>query len=165
MTRYAKLRVLFSLLTFRLMVGLVVAVWSPYSILSAHPGRSFTEPTPLTLAGAFLIGAGAFGYVWCAWDFVSIGLSFSPPVPVARGIYGILRHPMYFSLTLVLLGESLFFKSWRLLGYASVLALLVHIFVILYEEPSMVKKWGPAYVQYAERVPRWIPRISRAQLR
>ncbi len=72
---------------------------------------------------------------------------------------------MYFSLTLVLLGESLFFKSWRLLGYASVLALLVHIFVILYEEPSMVKKWGPAYVQYAERVPRWIPRISRAQLR
>ena len=68
---------------------------------------------------------------------------------------------MYFSLILVLLGESLFFKSWRLLGYASVFALLVHLSVILYEEPNMVKKWGADYLRYAERVPRWIPRIRR----
>jgi protein-S-isoprenylcysteine O-methyltransferase Ste14 len=66
---------------------------------------------------------------------------------------------MYFSLILVVIGESLFFKSWRLLGYASVLALLTHLFVIVYEEPSMVKRWGAAYLQYAERVPRWIPRF------
>jgi protein-S-isoprenylcysteine O-methyltransferase Ste14 len=161
MTRYSKLRILCFLLTFRLLVGFIVAAWSPYSILSAHPGRSVTELAPLTLAGAFLIGAGVFGYVWCTWDFAFTGLSFGPPLPVARGVYGFLRHPMYFSLILVLLGESLVFKSWRLLGYAAVFALLVHIFVIIYEEPSMVKKWGTAYLQYAERVPRWIPPIRR----
>jgi protein-S-isoprenylcysteine O-methyltransferase Ste14 len=161
MTRYSKLRILFSLLTFRLLVGFIVAAWSPYSILSAHPGRSFTELPPLALAGLFLIGAGVFGYVWCTWDFAFTGLSFGPPLPVARGVYGLLRHPMYFSLILVLLGESLLFKSWGLLGYASAFALLVNMFVILYEEPSMVKKWGTAYMQYAERVPRWIARIRR----
>ncbi|HLN00022.1 MAG TPA: isoprenylcysteine carboxylmethyltransferase family protein [Bryobacteraceae bacterium] len=160
-TRYSKLRILFALLTFRLIVGFIVVAWSPYSILSAHPGRSLTELAPFTVAGAILIGAGAFGYLWCTWDFAVIGLSFGPPLPVARGIYGFLRHPMYFSLILVLLGESLFFKSWRVLGYASVVALMVHIFVILYEEPQMVKKWGTVYLQYAERVPRWIPRIRR----
>jgi hypothetical protein len=79
-TRYSKLRILFSLLTFRLLVGFIVAAWSPYSILSAHPGRSFTELAPLTLAGVFLTGAGAFGYVWCTWDFAFIGLSFGPPL-------------------------------------------------------------------------------------
>ena len=161
MTRYSKLRILFFLLTFRLMVGFVVAGWSPYSILSTHPGKSFTELVPLTLVGALLVGAGALGYLWCAWDFAFTGFSFSPSVPVERGAYGFVRHPMYFSLTAVLFGESLFFKSWRLLGYASVCALLSHIFVLLYEEPQMVKKWGNSYLQYAERVPRWIPRTHR----
>jgi protein-S-isoprenylcysteine O-methyltransferase Ste14 len=161
MTRYAKLRILFSLLTFRLMVGFVVAGWSPYSILSTHPGKSFTEVVPLTLAGALPMGAGVLGYLWCAWDFALTGLSFGPPVPVERGAYGFVRHPMYFSLTAVLFGESLFFKSWRLLGYASVCALLTHTFVLLFEEPQMAKRWGNSYLQYAERVPRWIPRIRR----
>ena len=156
-----KLRIFFALLTFRLMVGFIVAAWSPYSILSAHPGRPFAELAPLTLGGALLIGAGAFAYIWCTWDFAFIGLSFGPRLPVVRGVYAFLRHPMYFSLILVLLGESLFFKSWRVLGYASVFALMAHLFVVLYEEPHMVKKWGTAYLQYAARVPRWIPRIRR----
>jgi protein-S-isoprenylcysteine O-methyltransferase Ste14 len=107
------------------------------------------------------MGAGVLGYLRCAWDFAITGLSFEPPSPVDRGIYGYVRHPMYFSLTLVLFGESLLFKSWRLLAYASVCALLTHLFVILYEEPQMVKKWPTAYLQYAERVPRWIPRFRR----
>jgi protein-S-isoprenylcysteine O-methyltransferase Ste14 len=161
MTRYPKVRILFFLLTFRLLVGFVVAGWSPYSILSMHPGKSFKELVPLTLAGALLISAGVLGYLWCAWDFAFTGLSFGPSVPVERGAYGLVRHPMYLSLTVVLFGESLFFKSWRLLGYALVCALLSHIFVLLYEEPSMVKKWSTAYLQYTERVPRWIPRIRR----
>ncbi len=138
------------------MVGFVVVGWSPYSILSAHPGKAISELVPLTLAGALLIAAGVFGYLWCAWDFAVTGLSFGPSVPVERGIYGFLRHPMYFSLTVVLFGESLFVKSWRLLGYALVCALLAHLFVVFYEEPQMVKKWGVAYLRYAERVPRWI---------
>lgn len=161
MTRYSKLRILFFLLAFRLLVGFIIAAWSPYSILSAHPGRSFAELVPLTLAGALLIGAGAFGYLWCTWDFAFTGLSFSPSVPVERGVYGFLRHPMYVSLILVVFGESLLFKSWRRAGYAGALALLANLCVILYEEPSMVKKWGTGYLQYAERVPRWIPRIRR----
>jgi len=69
---------------------------------------------------------------------------------------------MYFSLTLILFGESLFFKSWRVLGYACVSWLMVHIFVMFYEEPRMVKKWGSAYEQYSAKVPRWIPRVRRS---
>jgi|HubBroStandDraft_5_1064220.scaffolds.fasta_scaffold242779_2 protein-S-isoprenylcysteine O-methyltransferase Ste14 len=113
----------------------------------------------MTLAGAVLIVAGSFGYIRCAWDFATIGLSFSPPLLVARGIYRLVRNPMYFSLTLVLFGESLFFKSWRVLAYACVLWLMAHIFVTSYEEPQMLKKWGPAYEQYRAKAPRWIPRM------
>ena len=94
MTRHFKIRILVVLLSFRLMVGFVVAGWSPYSILSTHPGKSLTELVPLTLAGALLIGAGVSGYLWCAWDFAFTGLSFFPSVPVERGIYGFLTGPL-----------------------------------------------------------------------
>src|ERR1700693_5143391 len=83
----------------------------PLLHLLAHPGRSFTDLAPLTLAGAFLIGAGALGYIWCIWDLAFIGLSFGPPLPVGRGIYGFLEHSIYLRLILVLAGESLLFKS------------------------------------------------------
>jgi protein-S-isoprenylcysteine O-methyltransferase Ste14 len=162
--RKVKIRVLFTLLAFRLMVAFVVVAWSPYSILSAHPGRSIAELPLLTLGGVSLIGVGTFGYGWCTWDFAFIGLSFGPSSLMARGIYGRLRHPMYFSLTLVLLGESLLCKSWRMLGYASVVFLGVHVFVVLYEEPRMVKKWGMAYLQYCRQVPRWIPNLRQTPM-
>jgi protein-S-isoprenylcysteine O-methyltransferase Ste14 len=160
-----KPRVLFAvMLMFRVMVGFVVLVWSPYSILSAHPGRPVAELMPLTVAGVLLMGAGGIGYLWCVWDFAFTGLSFSPGVVVARGIYGVVRHPMYSSSMAVVLGESLFFKSWRLLGYAAAGAVLLNLLVILYEEPAMVKKWGAGYREYAARVPRWIPRIPKREL-
>ena len=161
-TRNARLRVLFTLLAFRLSVAFFVVAWSPYSILSAHPGRPFAELALLTVGGVLLIGAGTFIFLWCTWDFAYIGLSFGPSLLVTEGICGWLRHPMYFSLILVLLGESLLFKSWRLLGYTSVLALIVHAFVILYEEPHMTKRWGTTYLEYCRQVPRWIPRVRRS---
>ncbi|MGH9773782.1 MAG: methyltransferase family protein [Candidatus Acidiferrales bacterium] len=160
-SRHSKQRILFALLAFRLLVAFIVVVWSPYEILSAHPGRPLADLAPLTLAGALLIALGMIVYLWCAWDFASIGLSFGPHSLVARGIYGWLRHPMYFSLILVLFGESLFFKSWRLLGYASVFWLILHAFVVLFEEPRMAKRWGASYPQYCEQVPRWIPKFRR----
>jgi protein-S-isoprenylcysteine O-methyltransferase Ste14 len=159
MTRHTKLRVLLTLLPFRMVVAFVVAASGPYSILTAHPGRPFADPALLTSAGVLLMGAGAFVYIWCAWDFAFTGLSFWPSMLVERGIYGRLRHPMYLSLILFLLGESLLFKSWRMLGYASVFAAGVQVLVIFYEEPRMVGKWGAAYLEYCRKVPRWIPRV------
>jgi len=159
--RNTKLQVLFTLLAFRTLVAFFVVAWGPFSILSAHPGGPFAEHALLTSAGVFLIGAGAFCYLRCTWDFAFIGLSFGPSSLIERGIYGRVRHPMYFGLILVLLGQSLLFKSWRMLGYTLVFAAGVHLLVILHEEPRMVKKWGAAYLQYCQQVPRWIPKIRR----
>jgi len=68
---------------------------------------------------------------------------------------------MYASLVLILLGESLLFKSWRLLGYASAIWIGVHLIVILYEEQALAKKFGASYEQYCKEVPRWIPQVRR----
>jgi hypothetical protein len=36
---------------------------------------------------------------------------------------------------------------------------VVNLFVILYEEPTLRRQFGPAYSQYAGAVGRWIPRV------
>ena len=36
---------------------------------------------------------------------------------------------------------------------------LAHLFVLLYEEPTLERRFGASYDDYRRRVPRWIPRF------
>ena len=149
-------------LTFRLLVGCFVTGYVPYSILSSHPAPILTLLSPETVIGIFLIAAGLYVYLRCVWDFAFGSEGDNPTMLVARGTYKFVRNPMYASLVLILLGESLLFKSWRLLGYASAIWIGVHLIVILYEEQVLAKKFGASYEQYCKEVPRWIPRVRHS---
>ena len=148
-------------LTFRLLVGGFVIGYVPYSILSSHPESAPALLSILTITAVFLIAVGVYVYLRCVWDFAFGGEGDNPTMLVARGTYKFVRNPMYASLVLVILGESLLFKSWRLLGYASAIWTGVHLIVILYEEQALAKKFGASYQQYCKEVPRWIPRVRR----
>jgi protein-S-isoprenylcysteine O-methyltransferase Ste14 len=41
-----------------------------------------------------------------------------------------------------------------------VVFLIFHLFVSLYEEPTLRKKFGAAYENYCRSVPRWIPKLN-----
>jgi protein-S-isoprenylcysteine O-methyltransferase Ste14 len=41
--------------------------------------------------------------------------------------------------------------------YAAVMLLIAHVFVILYEEPTLRRQFGESYEEYRRSVPRWIP--------
>jgi protein-S-isoprenylcysteine O-methyltransferase Ste14 len=69
------------------------------------------------------------------------------------------RNPMYVGLVLALLGESAIFRSPALLLYAGVVWLCCHLFVVLYEEPALRRRFGAAYDDYRGQVPRWLPRL------
>ena len=40
-------------------------------------------------------------------------------------------------------------------------ALVAHLFVLLYEEPALRRRFGPTYVAYLALVNRWVPRRPR----
>ena len=42
--------------------------------------------------------------------------------------------------------------------YAAGVWLVFHVFVVLYEEPTLRRQFGQSYVAYRESVRRWIPR-------
>lgn len=144
------------------------AVLIPSRILAAQ-GNGASAHLDLAHAGAiFLIAVGAIIYGWCVWDFAFAGRGTPNPLDapkqlVTRGLYRYVRNPIYVGALFVVMGESWLFESPALLIYAFVAFLFFHLLVVLYEEPTLERKFGEAYRRYRATVPRWLPRISRRE--
>jgi protein-S-isoprenylcysteine O-methyltransferase Ste14 len=111
--------------------------------------------------GAIMLLVGAVVTVLCVLTFVAIGRGtpapFDPPRRlVDRGPYAIVRNPMYIGAILALLGAAAFYQSQAIAGYAAAFFVVMHLFVIAYEEPTLRTTFGPAYDDYCGRVRRWI---------
>jgi protein-S-isoprenylcysteine O-methyltransferase Ste14 len=110
-----------------------------------------------------LVGAlGGALAVWCVLTFVFAGKGtpapFDPPRRlVVRGPYRAVRNPMYLGAALVLAGSALFYRSLGILAYAAVFVLVLHLFVLGYEEPALRRAFGADYESYCRRVARWWP--------
>ena len=157
---------LLKLALFTMLVPCTVTLWLPYSLYSSSINFRSFESSGWSLAGILLLVLGTMGYLWCALDFAVAGRGTPAPIDppkalVARGLYRFVRNPMYLSVLLVLLGESLLYGSWLLLRYAVVVAVIFHLVVVLYEEPALRRKFGESYEEYRRAVPRWAPRIPR----
>lgn len=66
---------------------------------------------------------------------------------------------MYVAAVTTLIGESIMFMSVPVLIEAAVFIVLAHLFVTLYEEPFLRRRFGASYERYLQTVGRWIPRI------
>jgi protein-S-isoprenylcysteine O-methyltransferase Ste14 len=149
-------------LIFTVLVPGTVTIYVPYRLL---PGGDFNLGAA-RYAGIPLIAFGAAIYFWCAWNFAWVGLGTPAPIDppkrlVARGLYRHIRNPMYVGVLNVLLGEALFFQSLPVLEFALFAFIAMHLFVVLYEESVLRRKFGASYEDYCRTVPRWIPRVGR----
>ena len=136
-------------------VGLV-----PWLILRKTAGGLAIAGGPLTYAGLVLIGLGLVGYLRCALDFALAGrgtpFPLDPPREfVARGLYRHTRNPMYLGFAGLVVGEALVFRSPWLIGYAALLCVVWHLFVVRHEEPDLRRRFGESYERYCRDVPRW----------
>lgn len=120
---------------------------------------------PLRLAGALLAAAGAAFLLNAFARFVSEGRGTPAPVAptehlVVGGIYRYVRNPMYLSVLAAILGQAALLGQPVLIGYAAVVGLAVVSFVLLYEEPTLLKRYGAEYETYRQAVPGWLPRLT-----
>lgn len=157
---------LFKTALFTVLVPGTVTILVPYYLLSSR-----TTAPPLNLGILRYFGllpgvAGGLVYLRCAWDFAIGGRGTPAPVDppkdlVARGLYRYVRNPMYLGVMLVILGEALLFEARFLFEYALIVFIFFYLFVLVYEEPTLKRKFGESYESYCRSVPRWIPRIWR----
>jgi protein-S-isoprenylcysteine O-methyltransferase Ste14 len=84
-----------------------------------------------------------------------------PKKLVVVGFYRYVRNPMYVGLFTGWTGLWIVFgqANSTALTVALIAVAAVALFVRLYEEPTLRKKFGADYNAYCKNVPRWIPRL------
>ena len=74
---------------------------------------------------------------------------------VISGLYRFSRNPMYIGVMMMLIGESIFFRSYVLGAYALIIFIVFNLFIIFFEEPRLLEDFGSEYGDYVKRVGRW----------
>jgi protein-S-isoprenylcysteine O-methyltransferase Ste14 len=146
---------------FTILVPGTVAILIPRWLLG---GFVRPENGPLTWLGGVVFFCGATIYFRCAWEFAVRGLGTPAPIAptkylVTTALHRYVRNPMYLGVASAILGEAALFRSLHLVVYAGLMLLIAHVFVLLYEEPTLARQFGESYEAYRRRVPRWIPRL------
>ena len=119
---------------------------------------------PLRLASVLLVAIGIPVLIDSFARFALHGLGTPAPVfPTRRlvisGFYRLVRNPMYVAVTEVILGQGLLLGNLRVLEYGALVWLAFHLFVMLYEEPTLRAAYGREYEEFCSAVPRWVPRL------
>ena len=139
----------------------VFALYVPLTFLRTGPrietGVLSFLAIPLWLIGSVVV-------LWCFRDFTFKGRgtplpSDAPKELVVTGPYRYVRNPIYVAVGIIYAGYFLWFGYWAILEAAALALVGAHLFVVLYEEPNLRRRFGASYEAYVQRVPRWVPRF------
>ena len=103
--------------------------------------------------------------VLLVWTFQNLGRNLTDTVVtrkqhtlVTTGPYRWVRHPMYASAALAIVGNSLVAANWYLF-VVGCLALLLLVIRTRKEEQNLIAKFGDDYRNYMQRTGRFVPRL------
>jgi protein-S-isoprenylcysteine O-methyltransferase Ste14 len=141
--------------------------WLAASVRPLDARLPLAVPAWLRPLGWALAVAGGLLVFWCVATFATRGRGtpapFDPPREfVAAGPYRYVRNPMYLGASGVILGAGLVLRSPAIAGLSVLFLLVFHLFVLLYEEPALQRRFGDPYRRYRSSVRRWLPRAPRS---
>jgi len=144
------------------MTGFVLA-WGWLALQVRSIGSAWALPDGSRVVGTALMLLGGVLVLCCAAWFVVVGRGTPAPFDAPRafvpgGPYRWVRNPMYLGALLVLIGFGLWHTSVSMVLLAVPAAVLAHLFVVFYEEPTLRRRFGLPYVAYLALVNRWAPK-------
>lgn len=140
----------------------LVAGLIPFWILGDKMNTLFIQPLQFYhYSGTIVFVIGFVIMLSCIISFAVKGRgTLSPADPtkhlVTTGLYRFSRNPMYVGVTLILIGEAIFFQSIYLWFYLLFVFIAFNIFIMIHEEPRLRKDFGEEYNRYCKKVRRWI---------
>lgn len=149
--------------------GFVVLWW--WVVVSVRPLDARLElPLPewVQVPGLVLVVFGGFLALWCVGAFALAGKGTPAPFDAPRevvvvGPYRYVRNPMYLGAVAVIVGVGSMLRSPSAEAVAVLFIALAHLFVVLYEEPTLEQRFGESYRQYKGSVNRWLPRSPKPE--
>jgi protein-S-isoprenylcysteine O-methyltransferase Ste14 len=141
--------------------------WVAVSVRPLDAKLPVSVPLWIRPIGWMLALAGGLLAATCIATFVTTGRGtpapFDPPRQfVASGPYRYVRNPMYVGAAALILGSGLIVASPSIVLLALAFNLVMHLFVVLYEEPALTDKFGASYQQYRSSVHRWLIRKPKS---
>ncbi|MDD5647756.1 MAG: isoprenylcysteine carboxylmethyltransferase family protein [Dehalococcoidia bacterium] len=132
-----------------------------------HLPRVEYMPWNLVL-GLILLVPGA---LMIAWTYAQFFRARGTPVPInppqkliTTGLYAYSRNPMLMGIFLVFFGVGILTGSLSLtLLYSPLFVLFFYFQITRVEEKEMELKFGQAYLEYKQRVPRFFPRRFKSK--
>jgi putative ABC transport system permease protein len=170
-----------SVRSFRIILGLctdlvLFGALVPWAAVRAGHIFDSVFPVPLNLNAPLfdIVGiiAIALGAAWLFWAWYLLvmrghgymtelfGIEISPVTEhlVTGGPFSVHRHPVCVGYLLILAGIGTVIGSPGLIALGVPLLLaLVYLYLRLFEEPALRRRFGPDYEAYAERVPLFFP--------
>jgi protein-S-isoprenylcysteine O-methyltransferase Ste14 len=142
----------------------IVAGYVPWRICRWHVEAPLLGISSLRLVGVLLIAAGLTVLLDSFARFALQGLGTPAPIfptrhLVVSGLFRYVRNPMYIAVVSLILGQGLFFGSILALEYGVAVFVGFYLFVLIYEEPTLLKSYGREYEEFCANVPRWIPHL------
>ena len=134
-----------------------------YAVTDWLDFANYSLPTWAGWLGVLILAVGVFIF-WRA--HADLGLNWSPSLEIrekheliTRGIYGVIRHPMYASQWLVALAQPLLLQNW-IAGFLNLLAFIpFYLLRVKAEEQLMVETFGAQYQEYMHRVGGVLPKF------
>lgn len=138
--------------------------WVIVSVRPLDDRLGYVFPDWVRVPGFLLLAFGAALALSCVAVFAWFGRGTPAPFDaprefVAVGPYRLLRNPMYLGAAGVMLGVALLIESVATIGVVLFFLLATHLFVVLYEEPTLERRFGVGYLDYKRTINRWLPRI------
>jgi len=135
-------------------------VWLALSVRVFDSRIPIAVPAWARPLGYLLFVAGAILAGLCIVTFGVRGRGtpapFDPPRKfVASGPYRFVRNPMYVGAIGAISGGGLIVGSVSIVALAVVFFAITHVFVVVYEEPTLTQQFGDSYLRYRATVPRW----------
>lgn len=150
-----------------LLFGLaIIYLWGWVSLQFKYFDKYFgiTIPRWLNIPGVFFMLIGGIIALTTAMTFVIYGKGTPAPFDAPRefvssGQYKYVRNPMYIGGFLMFEGFALQNLSLSMTIFPFIWLIIVHLFVIFYEEKILEKKFGSSYLNYKQEVRRWLPKF------
>ena len=134
-----------------------------YAVTDWLDFADYTLPAWASWLGVVLLAGGLFIF-WRA--HADLGLNWSPTLEIrqkheliTRGIYSVIRHPMYASQWLVALAQPLLLHNW-IAGFMNLLVFVPFYFLrVKAEEQLMMETFGDQYHAYMQKVGGILPKF------
>jgi protein-S-isoprenylcysteine O-methyltransferase Ste14 len=159
----------------RLIDGALYGFIGPFCVLYIIPQFLMKVSSLKSQAGFGILGVETIGIIimwfgaalaiWCTIAMSLFGkgtplVTLAPKKIMTRNIYSHVRHPMMWSLAIVVLGETLMYGQFILFIWFIAMSRILYLVVINYEEPQLERRFGESWKKYCQEVPPWFPRFS-----